>query len=137
MFDVIGRELFGGNWTAALEYTARKNLTTIEQYEIDCNTPGSGNRGDGAGRTWFKYTPEMLAEIMAKTRAEIYSDAYQAERVARLRYEQAFIEFLKRLEAGEIKAAALNLETGKIHPVDPEVWRTGRAHHYLTHGKGP
>jgi hypothetical protein len=135
-WDRIGRERHK-DWTGSIEHTARQNLTTIEQYEIDCNTPGTGNSGGGAGRNWFKYTPEMLAERMAKTRAEIYSDAYQAERVARVRYEDVFSEFLRRLECGDIRAVALSPGDGKLRAVASEVWRTNRAQYYLTHSLGP
>jgi hypothetical protein len=65
------------------------------------------------------------------------TDGYEAERVARIRYEAALSEFLKRLEAGQAKAAALNTDTGKIYPIGVEVWRTNRARDYLTKGKGP
>ena len=131
MFDLLGRERHASAWTGVLEHSARANLTTIEQYEIDCKTPGSGRSGMGiVPRQW---TPEMSA----KMKAEIYSDTYQAERLARNRYDDVFSEFLRRLECGEVKAAALDKVSGKLHAVAPEIWRTVRAKSYLAKGVGP
>ncbi len=128
MFDIIGRELFGPDWTGELEYRARTGLWTISEYElakITTSTVHSGS-GSGPGRNILIRTPEDPS-----------SADYQAERVARVRYEAALQEFLIRLEVGRATAAALNTDTGKIHPINREVWRTTRALGYLKSEKGP
>ena len=48
MFDRIGRYLYPDDWLGNLEYTARDGLVSIEQYEIDCKTPGRGATGSGS-----------------------------------------------------------------------------------------
>jgi hypothetical protein len=134
LFDRIGRERHADAWTGIIEHTARQDLTTIEQYETDCITPGLNHSGSGMGgfvvRQW---TPEMSE----KHRAEIYSDVYQAERAARTRYDDVFVESLSRLECGLLKAAVLDTNTGRIHALAPQHWRTRRAEDDLAKSKGP
>lgn len=147
MFDRIGRELFGREWTGDLEHRARPNLISVEQYEHDCKTPGSGRRGGGALvdrviRTGgFVESPAAIAARLAAAgemqRRDICSDQYQAERLARMRYEEVHNEFIGRLEAGEIKAAVLDPWSGEIHPVPVKTWRTSAASRYVSKGRGP
>jgi hypothetical protein len=150
MFDRIGRDRHPAAWTGEIEYSARQGLTTVEQYDIDCNTPGSGMTGSGMRPIGAVYhgsgsavkvsaadTEAQWAARRAKTRAEIESETYQAERIARLRYDDVFNEFLRRLESGDVKAFALDRETGKLWPIESQVWRTRHANRYLDKGVGP
>src|SRR2546430_10069119 len=130
MFDRIGRHLYPDDWQGNLEYTARDGLISIEQYEIDCNTPGRGATGSGSGphRGIFlrdkRYDP-----------AAIMSEAYQAERRARERYVRVHREFLERLESGEIAAFTLSRKTGLIGIVPPRLWLTGQAASFIEGGR--
>jgi hypothetical protein len=135
MFDVVGRELFGDDWTGSVEYRVRQNLYTREEIEWSKTAPGISAGGDynrppGWVGPWVGWVLRPQIEGMG-------TDEYEAERVARIRYEAALSEFLKRLEAGQVRAAALNTDTGRIYPIGAEVWHTNRARDYLARGKGP
>jgi hypothetical protein len=78
-----------------------------------------------------------LAAAGEMQRRDICSDRYQAERLARLRYEKVHNEFIVRLEAGVIKAAVLDPWSGEIHPVPVKTWRTSAASRYVSKGRGP
>ena len=134
IFDRIGRILCGDAWTGTIEHTARQNLTTIEQYETDCITPGLNHSGSGAGGIVAR---QWTSEMSEKHRAEVYSDVYQAERAARTRYDDVVVESLRRLECGLLKAAVLDTNTGRIHALAPQDWRTRRVEGSLTKGEGP
>ncbi|WP_338830183.1 hypothetical protein [Bradyrhizobium sp. 27S5] len=124
MFDAIGHEIFGDAWTGKMEYSARAGLWTIAEYEKAKVTPGSGMRGSGG----VTFAPSLDDPSSAE---------YQAEREARLRYEQVCADFLSKLEAGELKAAELDTWNGRIIPIGRHAWRTRPAETMLSRGIGP
>ncbi len=131
MFDRIGRYLYPDDWLGNLEYTARDGLVSIEQYEIDCKTPGRGATGSGSGPRVI-FMPDKRYDPAA-----IMSEAYQAERRARERYVRVHREFLERLESGEIAAFTLNRKTGLIGIVPRRLWLTSRAGSFIAGGRTP
>jgi hypothetical protein len=62
---------------------------------------------------------------------------YEEERLARLRYEAALLEFHRRLESGNLNAFVLDGKTGKIIEVKARFWRTDGAIIHITKGRVP
>jgi len=130
-FNAIGREKHGAAWDGEIEYRARSGLWSIEDYNRARVTP-SRHSGSGAGAGGFRFgiSKDDPADDPA-------SETYQAERMARRRYDDVKSEFIRRLEAGVLKAAVLDYWTGNIKSLEREFWRTGEASQAVTRGIGP
>jgi hypothetical protein len=121
--------MFGDVWSGDLEYRARHDLRTRAELDYLSKTSGSWARPANWEGPWVGWT-------IRRPYPDEGSDEYEAERLARARFEGALDEFLKELESTTIKAAALD-KNGKLHRIAPAVWRSARAHYYLEKGKGP
>lgn len=133
MFDRIGRLLYPQDWQDKAEYIARRGLLSVEQHEYERVTPGRGMSGSGSGGFNTRALPTEKEK--EEYHQEILSSEYQAERLARERYEKARDRFHSHLESGQIKAFALNRTTGEIRLVSRSVWLTGKAASYIDRGR--
>lgn len=141
----IGRQMFGAKWTN-LEFEARSGLVTVEKWEHDWNTPAPVNGGSGARQ---KHFPSVAVDPVKLTEEEIFSDPrrypfgnprspdYQAERLARIRRDDAFKELHRRLEAKELDGVVVDYWSGAKAIISDSVWRRSNADKMIEKEQAP
>lgn len=134
VFDFIGREMYPAEWSGA-EHRARKNLYSPKEIEWAKTAPGTSAGGswarpDGWEGPWVGWVLNPQLDGMGTAE-------YEEERLARLRYEAALLEFHRRLESGNLNAFVLDGKTGKIIEVKARFWRTDGAIIHITKGRVP
>jgi hypothetical protein len=128
ILDRIGRELYPTEWKGEPEHEARAGLISLEQYEYEKCTPGIGSSDSGSG-------PSIGGGLRAAGSPD--DPEYQAEYLARQRYEAARLELLTRLEAGALQAVVIDPRNGRAYKVDRNIWRRNDAEHFIDRGQAP
>lgn len=144
----IGLELHGSHWSGN-EKSARTGLVSLEQWELDKNTPAKLVYGGGAPGAHYgvrgtqSITPIAPSSAPDPITRYPYGDptdpGYQSERKAAERWVDAKTELLRRLEAGVLRAIVVDPWSGQKHELNTSVWRKSQRQieRYLSRREAP